>query len=157
MTNHLRNALADPASPVFGVASVVVMGGLTLVDDARLNDRDRRTMRLVSAVVSGLYVGVTIGGKQLRMRVLIGLATGGAALRFAAANEAIDVRLEKKLRQFGVQQPRRWMAVGTAVLIFAGYLADRSAAKRERQPASSTESESGVVDHADGTAVPTEG
>lgn len=155
MTNHLRNALADPASPVFGLVSAVVMGGLTLVDDAELNDRDRRTMRVVSAVVSGLYVGVTAGGKHVPLRVLTGLATGAAALRFAAASEAIDARLEQKLRQFGAQQPRQWMAVGTAVLIFAGYLADRSAAKRAKQLASATESESDVVvEHADGTAVP---
>ncbi|MBE0011138.1 MULTISPECIES: hypothetical protein [unclassified Arthrobacter] len=156
MTIHLRSALTDPASPVFGIASVGVMGGLTLVDDAKLNDRDRRTMRVVSAVVSGFYVGVTSGGKQLPLRVLAGFATGVATLRFATASEAIDRRLEQKLRQFGAQQPRRWMAAGTAVLIVAGYLADRSAAKRERQLALTTESESVVVDHAVGTAVPTE-
>lgn len=139
--NRVRDALVDPASPVFGFASVVVMGGLTLVDDAKLNDRDRRKMRVVSAVVSGLYVGITTGGKKVPLRVLAGLATGGAALRFAAASEAIDARLEQKLRQFGAQQPRQWMAVGTALLIVAGYLADRSAAKRERQLALTTESD----------------
>ncbi|NOJ59682.1 hypothetical protein [Arthrobacter sp. 260] len=152
MTIHLRSALTDPASPVFGIASVGVMGGLTLVDDAKLNDRDRRTMRVVSAVVSGFYVGVTSGGKQLPLRVLTGLATGGAALRFAATSEAIDRRLERKLRQFGAQQPRLWMAVGTAFLIFAGYLADRSAAKRERQLALATEPESAIVAPADSRA-----
>ncbi|MBG6190727.1 hypothetical protein IWX64_001678 [Arthrobacter sp. CAN_A212] len=153
MTSHLQKSMADPASPVFGAASVVAMGGLTLVDPTKLDDRDRRTMRVASAVVSGLYAGVTIGGKQLPLRVLAGLAAGVATLRLATVSESIDLRLERKLRQFGVQHPRPWMAVGTAVFIFAGYLADRAAAKHERRLEEHAEPESDVVvDHPDGTA-----
>ncbi|GAA1131033.1 hypothetical protein [Arthrobacter flavus] len=128
------------------------MGGLTLVDPTHPDDRDRRTMRVAYGVVSGLNAGVTIGGKQLPLRVLAGLASGVAALRFAAASESIDLRLERKLCQFGVQHPRRWMAVGTAVFIFAGYLADRAAAKQERRLEEHAELVSDVVvDHSDGT------
>ncbi|WP_024476565.1 hypothetical protein [Arthrobacter sp. CAL618] len=130
MTNEKRYSLVDPASPAFGVASTAVMGAVTLVDPSRLDGQQRRVMRVVSAVVSGLYVGVTIGGKRLPLRALAGVVTGAATLRFADTSEAIDLRLENKLRQVGIQHPRRWMAAGTAAFIAAGFVGDRAAARR---------------------------
>ena len=131
MTTMKRHPLADPASPAFGIASTAVMGALSLIDPATLDKQQRSVLRVASAVVSGLYAGVTIGGKRLELRILAGVATGAATLRFAAASEAIDVRLENTLRALGVRHPRRWMAAGTAAFIFVGFVADRGTAKRQ--------------------------
>lgn len=132
MTRGKRYSLVEQTSPVFGVASSTVLGAVALVDPAKLDDQQRRVLRVGSAVVSGLYVGVTIGGSRLPLKVLAGVVAGAATLRFADTSEALDLRLENKLRQVGIQQPRRWMAAGPAALIAAGFFGDRAAARRRQ-------------------------
>ncbi|GAA1132351.1 hypothetical protein [Arthrobacter flavus] len=132
MTQGKRYSLDDPASPAFGVASAAVLGAVALVDPAKLDDRQRRVLRVGSAVVSGLYAGVTIGGRRLPLNVLAGVVAGAATLRFADTSEALDLRLENKLRRVGIQHPRPWMAAGTAAFIIAGFFGDRAAAKRRQ-------------------------
>ncbi|MHA7281914.1 hypothetical protein [Arthrobacter sp. TMS2-4] len=96
-----------------------------------MNDQQRRAAHIATAVFTGVYLGITIGGKRLLPRVLVGLASAVATLRFAKATDVIDARVEEKLRQAGTRHPRRWMAAGTAALTFAGFLSDRAAARRK--------------------------
>ncbi|WP_026552783.1 hypothetical protein [Arthrobacter sp. H20] len=130
MTNEKQHLLSDPASPVFGIISTVIMGALPLIDASKLNVQQRRAVHGATAVMSGLYIGVTVGGKRLPLRVLAGLATAAATLRFADAGDVMDARLEEKLRRAGTRHPRRWMAAGAAAFTFAGFLGDRAAARR---------------------------
>ncbi|BBE24510.1 hypothetical protein MN0502_33930 (plasmid) [Arthrobacter sp. MN05-02] len=131
MTEAERHLLSDPASPVFGILSVTTMGALSLIDASTLDARQRRAVHIGTAVFTGLYAGITVGGKHLPLRLLAGLAGGAAALRFADLGDIIEVRLEDRLRRAGARHPRRWMAAGAAALTFAGFLGDRAAAKRE--------------------------
>ncbi|GAA1114232.1 hypothetical protein [Arthrobacter flavus] len=130
MTEEKQHLLSDPASPVFGILSTAIMGGLSLIDAAKLDDQQRRAVHVGTAVFTGLYIGVTVGGKYLPLRVLAGLAAAAAALRFADVGDVIDARLEEKLRRAGTRHPRRWMAAGAAAFTFSGFLGDRAAARR---------------------------
>ncbi|MHA7220319.1 hypothetical protein ACX80L_15705 [Arthrobacter sp. MDT1-48-3] len=130
MTEAKRHPLSDPASPVFGILSTLTMGGLSLVDGSTLDDRQRRAVHVGTAVFTGLYVGVTVGGRHIPRRVLAGLAGGAVALRFADLGDVIEARLEERLRRAGARHPRRWMAACAAALTFAGFLSDRAAADR---------------------------
>ncbi|WP_458117037.1 hypothetical protein [Arthrobacter sp. D2-10] len=133
MNSEVPMSTTIATSPVFGVASTAVIGALQLVDISRLGESQRRAFHVASAVFAGAYVALTIGGTRKRrvlLRSAAGLATSGLALRFADASDAFDSRLEQKLREAGARNPRRWMAVGAAVLTFAGYLSDRAAAKQ---------------------------
>lgn len=132
MTEAKQHTLSDPASPVFGVLATAVMGAIALIDVSTLDDRQRRTAHIGTAAVTGLYIGVTIGGKHTPVRVVAGLAAAAAALRFADLADTIDARLEEYLRRTGTRHPRRWMAAGTAVVTFAGFLSDRAAAKEKQ-------------------------
>lgn len=123
--------LADPTSGLFGIMSTAIMGVLPLVDTSTLTDQRRRTVHVATAVFTGLYLGITIGGKRPLPRVLVGLASAAAALRFAHVADVIDAQLEENLRRAGARHPRRWMAAGTAVFTFAGFLSDCAAARRE--------------------------
>lgn len=123
----------DPASPVFGILSTAVMGVLPLSDPSRLDSEQRRALHVATSIVTGIYVASTIGGNNkalLPLKAVAGLAAAGIALRFADAGDAIDARLEQKLRRAGVEHPRRWMAAGAAALTFAGFLGDRAAARK---------------------------
>lgn len=131
MTEAKRHSLSDPASPIFGILSTATMGALSLIDASTLGDRQRRSVHVGTAVVTGLYAGVTVGGKHLPLRVLAGLAGGAVALRFADLGDIIEARLEEGLRRAGARHPRRWMAAGAAAVTFAGFLGDRAAARRE--------------------------
>lgn len=130
MTHKKQLVLADPTSPVFGITSTAILGALPLIDTSKLNDQQRRTAHVATAVFSGLYLGITIGGQRLLPRALVGLAAAAATLRFADVSDVIDARVEEKLRLAGIRHPRRWMAAGTAALTFAGFLSDRAAARR---------------------------
>ncbi|WP_156135183.1 hypothetical protein [Arthrobacter sp. L77] len=130
MTHDKQHPLADPASPVFGILSTAIIGAVPLIDASRLDDRQRRAVHVGTAVLTGLYIGVTVGGTRLPLRVLAGLAAAAAALRFADVSDVIDARLEEKLRRAGTRHPRRWMAAGTAAFTVAGFLSDRAAARR---------------------------
>lgn len=121
-------------SPLFGVLSTAVMGALPLIDPSKLNTTQRRDTHVATAVLTGAYVAFTVGSprrKKVLFRTVAGLAAAGITLRFADAGDAIDARLEQKLRLAGVKHPRRWMAAGTAALTFAGFLGDRIAARQE--------------------------
>ncbi|WP_247826521.1 hypothetical protein [Arthrobacter antioxidans] len=130
MTHEKQHSLADPASPVVGILSTAIIGALPLIDASRLDDQQRRAVHVGTAVLTGLYIGVTVGGKRLPLRVLAGCAAAAATLRFADVGDVIDARLEEKLRRAGTRHPRRWMAAGTAAFTFAGFLSDRAAARR---------------------------
>ncbi|PPB48335.1 hypothetical protein C4K88_15405 [Arthrobacter pityocampae] len=130
MTEAKRHPFSDPASPVFGILSTATMGALSLIDGSTLDDRSRRAVHAGTAVITGLYTGVTVGGRHLPLRVLAGLAGGAVALRFADLGDVIEARLEERLRRAGAQHPRRWMAAGAAAVTFAGFLGDRAAARR---------------------------
>ncbi|WP_394250971.1 hypothetical protein [Arthrobacter pityocampae] len=132
MTEAKRHPLSDPASPVFGILSTATMGALSLIDGSTLDDRSRRAVHIGTAVLTGLYTGVTVGGKHLPLRVLAGLAGGAVALRFADLGDVVEARLEDRLRRAGARHPRRWMAAGAAAFTFAGFLGDRAAARRAR-------------------------
>lgn len=127
-------SLTDPASTAFGVVSTAVIGALPLIDATKLDDSQRRAVHVATAVITGAYVAVTVGGKNRALaplKTVGGLAAAAIALRFADAGDAFDSRLEQKLRLSGARQPRRWMAVGAAALTFAGFLGDRVAARKE--------------------------
>lgn len=128
--NHL--ALTDPTSPVFGITSAAVIGSLSLIDPSKLDEQQTHAMRVLSAVVSGLYIGVTMGGKRPPLKVLVGAASGLAALGLSEVSESADRWLESRIRQAGVRSPRPWIAGGAAALIFAGFLMDRASAKSQR-------------------------
>lgn len=130
MINEKRFPLGDPTSPAFAFVSTAVMGAMTLIDPSKLDEQQRHVLRVASAAVSGLYSGITTGGKRLPLRALAGVTIRVATLRFAATSEAIDLRLENRLRQFGIQHPRRWMAAGTAAFILVGFVSDRAAASK---------------------------
>ncbi|WP_146067439.1 hypothetical protein [Arthrobacter sp. SX1312] len=131
MTPKKQHVLTNPTSPAFGITSTAIMGALPLIDASKLDDQQRRAVHVATAVFTGLYIGITVGGKRLPLRALVGLATAAATLRFADVGDVIDARLEEKLRSVGVQHPRRWMAAGTAALTFLGYLSDRAAARKK--------------------------
>lgn len=130
MTGDKQHTLLDPASPVFGITSSVIIGCLSLIDASRLDDRQRRATRIGTAVVTGLYTGVTVGGTRLPLRVVYGLAAAAATLRFADLGDRVDARLEEKLRRAGAQHPRRWIAASAVGITFAGFLSDRASARR---------------------------
>lgn len=138
MTGTRRAILSNPASPFFGVASTAVMGVLPLIDATKLDPDQRRAVHLATALVTGTYSAVVIGGNskaRAPLRAAAGLAAGLLAWRFADANDAIDSRIEQKLRAAGARNPRRWMAFTAAALTFAGFLADRAAARKPRSSA----------------------
>ncbi|MFJ6279859.1 hypothetical protein [Arthrobacter subterraneus] len=132
--NRTNASWSDPASPVFGALSTAVAGVLPLIDPSKLNNTQRRTVHAASAVLTGVYAAVIVGGRNRRMmplKVATGLAATGAALRFADAGDTFDAHLEQKLRQAGSRYPRVWMAVGAAALTFAGHLGDRAAGRTQ--------------------------
>lgn len=135
MRKSRRPSLTNPTSPVFGVVSTAAIGGLSLIDPLKLNDADRQLVRLGTAAVTGCYVAVTVG-EHRRRRALFKAAAGSAAAllawRFADAADSLDSRLEQKLRLAGARHPRRWMAATAAAATFAGFLADRAAARTGR-------------------------
>ncbi|WP_146069702.1 hypothetical protein [Arthrobacter sp. B0490] len=135
MTRKKQHVLTDPTSPIFGITSTVIMGALPLIDAAKLDDRQLRAVHVATAVFTGLYIGITVGGKRLPLQALAGLAAAAATLRFAEVGDVIDARLEDRLRRVGTRHPRRWMAAGTAALTFLGYLSDRAAARRKQSMA----------------------
>ena len=130
MNHRQQRVLFDPASPLFGGASTALAAALALIDASSLDERQRRAVHLVTALLSGLYGGITMGGKHLPRRVLTGCVMAAAALRFADAGDVVDARTEGMLRRAGMSHPRAWMAAGSAVMTFAGFLADRAAAGR---------------------------
>ena len=134
MNNTGQKSLTNPASPIFGVLSTAVMGVLPLIDASKLDNTRRQAAHIATAVVTGAYVAVTVGGNKrglVPLKAVAGLAAAGIAMRFADTGDAIDARLEQKLRLAGARSPRRWMAVGAAAITFAGFLGDRVAARRE--------------------------
>ena len=123
------------ASPVFGVVATVVAGGLSLIDASKLDAPQRRAVHAVTAVLTGFYVAATIAGSKrglVPLKTTAGIAAAGIALRFADAGDTIDLRFQEKLREAGAKHPRRWMAVAAAGTTFAGYLSDRTAARKSR-------------------------
>lgn len=132
--NRTKASWSDPASPVFGALSTAVAGVLPLIDPSKLNNTQRRAVHAASAVLTGVYAAVIVGGrnrKLMPLKVATGLAATGAALRFADAGDRFDALLEQKLRRAGSRYPRVWMAVGAAALTFAGHLGDRVAGRTE--------------------------
>lgn len=130
--------LTDPASPSFGVLSTAVAGALPLIDASRMPPEQRRIVHFATAVLSGAYTAVIVGGrhkKLIPLKVAAGLVTAGAAMRFADAGDAFEARMEQRLRRAGSRYPRVWMAAGSAAVTFAGFLTDRVAA-REGSPGS---------------------
>lgn len=127
-----RFALTDPASPVFGVTSAAVIGSLSLIDPSKLDEQQTRAMRVLSAAVSGLYIGVTMGGKRPPLKFLVGVASGLGALRLSEVSESVDRWMESRIRQAGARNPRPWIAGGAAAFIFAGFLMDRASAKGQQ-------------------------
>ena len=134
-----------------------MIGALPLIDATKLDDSRRRAVHLATAAVTGFYVAVTVGGSRKALKTVAGLAAAGVTLRFADAGDAIDSRLERRLRVAGARHPRRWMAVGAAALTFAGYLGDRAAARQKSvRVAADAEDLEGVDDLIDGWPKPSE-
>lgn len=130
MNHEKQHVPFDPASTFFGIASTATAAALALIDASTLDDRHRRTVHLVTALLSGLYGAITMGGKHLPRRVLTGCVVAAATLRLADVGDVLDARLEGSLRRAGVRHPRGLMAAGSAAMTFAGFLADRAAAGR---------------------------
>ncbi|GAB3554679.1 hypothetical protein GCM10027404_29300 [Arthrobacter tumbae] len=123
------------ASPVFGIISTVVAGGLSLIDASKLDAPQRRAVHAVTAALTGFYVAATIAGSKkglVPLKTTAGIAATGIALHFADAGDTIELRFQEKLREAGAKHPRRWMAVAAAAATFAGYLSDRTAARKSR-------------------------
>jgi hypothetical protein len=134
MNHTARASLTDPASPGFGILSTAVAGVLPLIDASKLKPEQRRIAHAASAVLTGAYAAVVIGGRNRRLtplKVATGLAATGAALRFADVGDAFEARMERRLRQAGSRYPRVWMGAGSAVVTFAAFLGDRVAARSQ--------------------------
>lgn len=132
MTGTHRPALAEPTSWAFGLTSTAVMGVLPLIDDSSLDDRQRSAGRVATAVVCGLHLAITMGGRRLPVQAVVGLATAAATLLSADFAEAVDARIERRLRRVGLSHPRWWMAASLAGVTYAGFLGDRAVARRKQ-------------------------
>ena len=146
MAEKTPHALADPTSWAFGLTSTAVMGALPLIDDSGLNERQRHASRVVTAVIGGLYLAITVGGRRLPVQVAVGLATVAATLRTADVAERVDARIEGRLRRAGSRHPRWWMAAAIAAVTYAGFLSDRAAARRKQLEASQDDRADGVTE-----------
>ncbi|WP_262103461.1 hypothetical protein [Arthrobacter sp. Marseille-P9274] len=133
-----RQVLTDPASPAFGIVSTAAIGGLTLIDPAKLSPQQLQALRVATAAVTGLYTAATIGRGRVTLvpfNLVAGLAAGAATLRFAELTEALDARAIRTLHGVGVTRRRPWLAAGSAALTFAMFLLDRAAARRQEHEA----------------------
>ena len=135
-----KTSLTDPASPVFGTVSTAVIGALALVDPAKLNEMQRRTLHAAAAALTGLYTAATVDQNRtvlVPLNAVAGLAAAAAALRFANAGDELESRMVRWLSSAGVTRPRLCLAAGSAALTFAMFLADRAAARKEKYEAAS--------------------
>lgn len=125
-------ALNDSTSITHGVVSSCVVGALTLIDPRRLTVGQRLVYRLANAGLAAWTVGVGLrssdpsGAVPPAGRAALVAGTAGAALGFADAGEAVDARVQGAIARTGARHPRRWLAVGGAILAFGSWWASRT-------------------------------
>ncbi|WP_424348018.1 hypothetical protein [Kocuria sp. CH-021] len=133
----MRNGLArftDPTSPVFGVASTVAFGALSLVDPARLSPARRRAYRTGLATTTAWWTAVTTDRNRtvyVPGNVVAGLLAGGTVWALAEASETLDARIMTRLEAAGVRHPRPWVAALSAASVLVSFAVDRASTGAE--------------------------
>ncbi|GAA3669430.1 hypothetical protein GCM10023081_04850 [Arthrobacter ginkgonis] len=134
------NRFADPRALEYGVTSSAVLAALSLPDPARLSPGRRAALHGAIALLSGALMLVELRKTDLEETgpLLDPLAKGalaagaaGVALGLARPADALDARIQGLLVRRGVPKPRVILAVGSAALGLATFLADRALAARE--------------------------
>jgi len=134
------NRFADPRALEYGVASSAVLAALSLPDPARLSPGRRAALHGSTALLSGALMLVELrktgegaAGPLLDPLAKGALAAGaaGVVLGLARPSDLLDARIQGLLERRGVPKPRLVLAVGSAALGLATFLADRALAARE--------------------------
>ena len=134
------NRFADPRALEYGIASSAVLAALSLPDPARLSPAGRAALHGATALLSGALMLVELRktdvegvGPLLDPLAKGALAAGaaGVALGLARPADRLDARIQSLLLGRGVPKPRVILAVGSAALGLATFLADRALAARE--------------------------
>ena len=126
---------ADPRALEYGVASSAALAALSVPDPARLSPGRRAALHCSTALLSAALMLVELRKADPLLDPLAkgGLAAGAAGVMFGLAGpfDALNARIQGMLERRGVRKPRLILAVGSAALALATFLADRAIDARE--------------------------